>query len=256
MKVFISWSGERSKLVAEILNWWIRSVIQAVRPWMSTEIDRGALWFPKINDELAQTEVGVVCLTKENLDKRWILFEAGALAKGLSSNRVCTLLIDLQPNDLQSPLSQFNHTLPTETGMWSLISTINSALKDLALPHELLQRAYTTYWPPFKKAFDEAISNTKEGPQPEVRNDSDMLIELLSGMRALNSRMSDIETAIKPTIIDEGKSKPIHFTKFSYLWDNPSTNIEVSKYLIKILKNYNDIVKGSNENGLDDNTAA
>jgi len=253
MKVFISWSAERSKLVAEILNWWIRSVIQAVRPWMSTEIDRGALWFPKINDELAQTEVGVVCLTKENLDKRWILFEAGALAKGLSSNRVCPLLIDLQSNDLQSPLSQFNHTLPTEIGMWSLINTINSALKESALPHELLHRAYTTYWPLFKTAFDEAISKTKEGPQPEARNESDMLLELLSGMRALNSRILDIETAIKPKVTNEEKVKSSYWHETAYKID---TTTESGKRLTELLKNFIRTPKDSQEKGSGDFTAA
>ena len=88
MKVFISWSGERSKQVAEVLNDWIQCVIQAVDPWMSSkDIDRGALWFSEITDQLANTSIGIICLTKENKTKPWILFEAGALAKGLSSSR-------------------------------------------------------------------------------------------------------------------------------------------------------------------------
>ncbi|CAC9976768.1 hypothetical protein [Flavobacterium panici] len=54
MKVFISWSGERSKKVAELLDDWLQCVIQAVNPWMSSkDIDRGALWFTEINDQLA-----------------------------------------------------------------------------------------------------------------------------------------------------------------------------------------------------------
>lgn len=113
MKIFISWSGRRSQAVAEMLNDWIKCVLQASRPWLSTrDIDRGALWFSEIHDQLRDTSVGIICLTQENKERPWILFESGALAKGLSSNRVCTFLIDLKPSDLQDPLAQFNHTSP------------------------------------------------------------------------------------------------------------------------------------------------
>src|ERR1043165_153842 len=106
MKIFISWSGNRSRAVAETLRDWIKCVLQATRPWISTrDIDRGSLWFSEINDQLKDTSVGIICLTQENKNRPWILFEAGALAKGLSSNRVCTLLIDLKSADLEDPLA-------------------------------------------------------------------------------------------------------------------------------------------------------
>jgi hypothetical protein len=33
--VFISWSGERSKLIAEAFYEWLPMVIQSAKPWMS-----------------------------------------------------------------------------------------------------------------------------------------------------------------------------------------------------------------------------
>ncbi|WP_417071157.1 hypothetical protein [Niveibacterium terrae] len=96
MKVFLSWSGQSSKEVANLLSDWLCCVIQASRPWISTrDLDRGSLWFGEINDQLKDTTVGIICLTQENKTRPWILFEAGALAKGLSTSRVCTLLVDL-----------------------------------------------------------------------------------------------------------------------------------------------------------------
>ena len=60
MRVFISWSGVRSTAVAELLKHWIRCVLQASRPWISTrDIDRGALWFSVVSDILKDTSVGV-----------------------------------------------------------------------------------------------------------------------------------------------------------------------------------------------------
>jgi hypothetical protein len=122
MKVFISWSKSLSKECAEILSDWIKCTLQASEPWISSkDIDKGSLWFNEINDQLKDTKVGIVCLTKENKDNPWILFESGALAKGLSVNRVCTFLIDLSPADLANPLAQFNHTIPDQDGMKSLL---------------------------------------------------------------------------------------------------------------------------------------
>src|SRR3954470_11608790 len=128
MKVFISWSGELSRKVATILRPWIKCVLQATEPFMSAEdIDKGSLWFNALNDQLADTAVGIICLTRENVSQPWILFEAGSLAKGLSTPQVCTFLIDLAPKDLKAPLSQFNATSPTKDDLFRLISTINKS---------------------------------------------------------------------------------------------------------------------------------
>ena len=118
MKIFISWSGDRSRAVAELLRDWIKCVLQATQPWISArDIDRGAIWFSEIGNQLQDCTVGIICITQENKNKPWILFEAGALAKGLTSSRVCTLLVDLTPADLQNPLAQFNHTNNDRDGM-------------------------------------------------------------------------------------------------------------------------------------------
>ena len=72
MQVFISWSGVRSKEVAVAIADWLSQVIQAVDPWISSDIDKGARWSPEIAGRLEESKVGIVCLTKENLDNRWI----------------------------------------------------------------------------------------------------------------------------------------------------------------------------------------
>ncbi|MGH9930385.1 MAG: TIR domain-containing protein [Pyrinomonadaceae bacterium] len=78
MKVFISWSAERSLAIAKALHDWLPRVIQAVQPWLSeTDIGKGTRWEQEIGVELAQTRFGILCLTPENLDARWINFEAG-----------------------------------------------------------------------------------------------------------------------------------------------------------------------------------
>jgi hypothetical protein len=82
MDVFISWSGERSKYVAQRLHVWLRQVLQMVKPWMSSEnILAGARWTAEIVAHLSTSKFGVICVTPENLSAPWLVFEAGALAK-------------------------------------------------------------------------------------------------------------------------------------------------------------------------------
>lgn len=219
MKVFISWSGNKSKQVAELLDNWIQCVIQAVDPWMSSkDIDRGALWFAEITDQLANTSIGIVCLTKENKNKPWILFESGALAKGLSSNRVCTFLVDLMPTDLENPLAQFNHTVPTRQGVWDLVRTINLTLKENALKEPVLEKVFDTYWPQFENSFKSIIKNVPETEIVDERKENDIILEVLSTVRSLDRRMRSLENEHDNSEIlqkSEFKSLPIdtYFTK-------------------------------------------
>jgi hypothetical protein len=198
MKIFISWSGNRSRRVAELIDDWISCVLQASDPWVSTrDIDRGALWFTEIADQLANTNSGIICLTQENKNRPWVLFEAGALAKGLSTNRVCTLLVDLVPNDLQDPLAQFNHTMPdNRSSMRALVGTLNARLGENQIEERLLDRIFDTYWSQFEEGFAKILAETENQPSPPPRTDAELLNEILSGVRGLNQRVRKLESGV------------------------------------------------------------
>ncbi|EOG7752842.1 TIR domain-containing protein [Vibrio cholerae] len=194
MNVFLSWSGDRSKAVAELLDSWLQCVIQAVDPWMSSkDIDRGSLWFSEINDQLQNTTIGIICLTQENKNKPWILFEAGALAKGLSNSRVCTFLIDLEPTDVGTPLSQFNHTFPSQNGLWELVRTLNNSLKDKGLKEKTLELVFETYWPKFESEFNEILKITPQAGESHKRSEDEILLEILNSTRSMERRIRSIE---------------------------------------------------------------
>ncbi len=197
MKIFVSWSGNRSRAVAELFSEWLKCVIQASQPWISTrDIDRGAIWFSEINDHLTDVSVGVVFLTQENKDKPWILFETGALAKGLTSNRVCTFLIDLNPSDLQDPLAQFNHTLPEKLGLWNLTRTINSCVTDNPLDEKTLEKVFETYWPQFEADFAQAKLDNPIGEVIPPRSEKDILSEILDNTRSLTHKIRKLEDEV------------------------------------------------------------
>jgi len=193
MKVFMSWSGDRSKAAAELLHDWIKCVIQASRPWISTRgIGRGAVWFSEINNELKDTSVGIICLTHENKNAPWILFEAGALAKGLTTTKVCTFLVDLGTSDIRDPLAQFNHTLPTKDGMMSLAATLNSALES-PLDSNTLSTVFEAFWPQFEANFKAMLEQIPQEAKIETKSDTSILEAILESTRGLSQRMRSIE---------------------------------------------------------------
>ncbi len=111
MKIFLSWSGDRSKAIAEMLHKWLPNVVQAVRPFMSAnDIEKGTRWRSDLSNELEQASVSIICLTPENLEAPWILFEAGALSKQQKGSYVCTLLFGVDPVNIREPLAQFQAT--------------------------------------------------------------------------------------------------------------------------------------------------
>ena len=142
---------------------------------------------------MKDTSVGIVCITQENKGRPWILFEAGALAKGLSSNRVCTFLIDLNSTDLENPLAQFNHTLPNKDSVLSLVRTINTSQVVGVLDERILEKVFNTYWNQFEENFNEALIKYPVQSKIEKRTGENILTEILESTRFLNQRLRKIE---------------------------------------------------------------
>jgi len=192
MKVFISWSDERSKAVAQALRDWLPNVIQAVQLWMSeTDIAKGARWGSDMARELDETRVGIICLTPENLNAPWILFEAGALSKKrfVEASYVCTYLFDVAPTDVEEPWAQFQHTIANKEDTKRLLQTINNQVldDDEALSEEHLNRAFEKWWPELEEALA-SVPAVQEKPELQ-RTVPDMVEEILALVRALDREM-------------------------------------------------------------------
>ncbi|RJQ58938.1 MAG: TIR domain-containing protein [Desulfobacteraceae bacterium] len=200
MKVFISWSGDKSKAAAIALREWIQCVIQQVKPWVSEiDIAAGTRWGREIETELNDTKFGIICLTKSNTFAPWILFEAGALAKTIDKDTyVCPYLIDMEPSDIpQGPLTQFQAKRSDEQGTWELVQTINEALKDNRLKESSLRTIFEKLWQDLEKILKELPDENVE--DTEDRNPEDMIKEILEGVRQL-LRTKEIESAVEETL--------------------------------------------------------
>lgn len=144
MKVFISWSGERSKLMAQAMSETLQLILQHVKPWMSdVDIGAGTRWQAKIASELEASSFGLVCVTNENIDSAWVNFEAGALSKSLSDGQVIPILLDHPLDSLLGPLSQFQAVKPDKNGMLDIIKSINKYSAERGIEAERLNKILT-----------------------------------------------------------------------------------------------------------------
>lgn len=183
MKVFIGWSGERSRAVAHALHEWIPNVIQAVNPWMSEQdASKGSSWIPELITELGQASFGIICVTPENREAPWLAFEAGALK--VRERPVCPFLLGLEPTDLQGPgpLTLFQSVKAEREDTLHMMRDVNQALGDTSLTSDLLRKQFDRCWPDLEKSLTDARSLVDSPVKKrEVR---ELLAEILELVRA------------------------------------------------------------------------
>ena len=124
MNIFISWSGKASMEIAELIKNFIPKVIQSAKPYYTPDdIEKGLKWETEINQKLAECSIGLICLTKDNTDKPWILFEAGALSNRLDKAKVCPVLFGIKKSEITGPLSTFQLTEFTKNDFLKLLKS-------------------------------------------------------------------------------------------------------------------------------------
>src|SRR3989442_811264 len=177
MKVFLGWSGDTSHKVALALHDWLPSVIQAIKPFISSEdIAKGARWATDIANELQNTNYGVICVTRDNASSPWINFEAGALSREIVKSFVTPFLFDLRPSEIQGPLTLFQAVMNEEQDIFKLLSSINDR-QEVAqrLEKTALQAAFDMWWPNLKENLASLQREEGHKPSPQKRSTQEMV---------------------------------------------------------------------------------
>ena len=200
MEVFISWSGERSEKVAKALHDWLPSVIQSLRPFMSSaDIKEGSRWATDIATHLEQAKFGLLCLTPENLEAPWLHFESGALSKTIESTWVVPYLYKVSPTELQGPLTQFQAATADKDSTKNVMATLNSALGDNKLEEARLESSFENWWPKLETSLNEIQLTTEEAVP--IRTERDILEEILDLVRSLFRQGANSPTEPSPELL-------------------------------------------------------
>jgi len=193
MKIFISWSGDKSKEIASVFKDWIPAVIQAAKPYFSpNDIDKGARWSNEIAKELEASRIGIICLTDDNLKAPWLMFEAGALSKSMEKTRVCPILFGVEPTDLAGPLVQFQAAPFSKDEIHKVIKTINSQLGEASLESTVVDSVFEKWWPDLEEKVNKTLNKDRNRSGSELRSDRELLEEVLKISRTLYVRDREV----------------------------------------------------------------
>lgn len=198
MKVFLGWSGDLSHDVAVTLHDWLPSVIQSVKPYVSTEdIAKGARWSSVLAKELEASAFGIICVTRENSHSPWINFEAGALSKEIEKANVSPFLFDMKAAEVQGPLSQFQATVNDKNDVFRLLTSINNRQEEsLRLGSAPLKRAFDVWWPKLEELFA-TIDRGKPKAAIIKPDHGTMLEELLNLARAQQRKTDEVSRNVE-----------------------------------------------------------
>lgn len=198
MKVFISWSGDQSRKLADFLASWLKKLPLAIEPWVSKDaIDPGTRWGKELAEALEGTSFGILCITSENQREPWINFEAGAVSKTIEKSYVVPYLIGMKPSELEQPLKQFQAIEANEEDTWKLIETIYRASGDTTRTLNDLEESFKMWW----QKLSEQIEHVKKDimPKMETKTEPDMsdiklsLDKVLTFLESLSSRLLERE---------------------------------------------------------------
>jgi len=173
VKIFLSWSGDYSRDVAQLFATWIPCVLQQVDVFMSTNaIEAGDRWNDVISAALGEIDFGVIFITDENKERPWLLFEAGALAKDIHKSKVVPILIDAKEIDLsKSPLFGFQYKDMTKEGVFGLMRSIYQSIKDPIIDRSTLSKCLEKWWPELEGAYNKIEVPKPKKSKPKLSDD-------------------------------------------------------------------------------------
>ncbi len=218
MNIFISWSGKLSHKIALVLKEHLPQIINNLEPFVSSEdIQKGDNWNSTISGKLNTTDFGILCLTKENLESPWLLFEAGALSKNIAKAKVCSVLFDnLKQDEVKTPLSLFQTTKFEKEDFRKLFNTINTALGENKLSEKILNKSFEKWWPDLKEHIDKVTNEYFPQIKRQEDEKSDKLAEILLTTKYISKVVSRFNYNLPEDSLDLAKyndeTEPIIFT--------------------------------------------
>lgn len=199
-RVFLSWSEERSRNLALFLRDWLPRVVPTADPWMSEEdIDKGSRSGTKLLETLDDTQIGIVVVTPENIASTYLNFEAGALAKTAKNKQLaCPYLLGLKKSQVKGPLTLLQLTEADEKDTRRLVIDINSATGE-PLTEPQINHFFDNEWKSLQSKISELQKATTTTPLSRPRTQDDMLDELITRVRSIESALQRLASSVSFT---------------------------------------------------------
>lgn len=195
-KIFLSWSKNQSKEYALIFNRELKILFPTpgFEIFMSDkDISMGSLGITTILDNLSSSEFGIFFITEENQGEPWLNFEAGALSKGITENRVIPIGFDgIEIGFLNTPLKNFQGFTFGEEKFKASMKQINAA-SDASLADASFDVLLASCWNNITESMEKLLPKKKEAKKKDldiVEGKLNLIISELSKVN--NSHVSGV----------------------------------------------------------------
>lgn len=186
MLIFISWSGNASRAVAEILGTILQHMVRGASTFVSThDIDAGDRWGARLSEELEKSHHAILCVTRDNQDAPWLNYEAGAVSKFVDGSRVIPYTLGFPPGELKNgPLTWFQGVQNDEAGTWSLVRSLNHSMSK---PDDegFVREDFDLWWPRLREKMSELVTEEQDAIEENLPNERELLLELRQDVRRL-----------------------------------------------------------------------
>lgn len=173
MKIFISWSGEKSRRIAEHFKNTLPCFNNRISElfFAPEDIRAGRLWFTEIQEFLKDCDIGIVILTENNLQSPWIHFETGAIAKKVNESRIFVMKCGFDKKT-NPPLNLFQSTKPQDKKDFKrFISELNNLIENRRLTSEEVFDKFEANWPRFRNKYRSIIEQDSIKEKKETHLD-------------------------------------------------------------------------------------
>mgnify|MGYP000004652671 CR=1 FL=1 len=243
LTIFISWSRNPAKDIADKLQILLDKIFPNpdIEFFLSSsgknEIVAGEDFRNKLDNNLMDSNFGILILTKNNFERPWMMFEAGALSKGDNKSRIIPLFFDRDNRKIESPIEKFQNIEYNKEGLLKIIFSITKSLYDSDElgdnQKQLLENQLDTNWKSFKNDID--IILEKEYTY-EIENIQDDVATIMLDEKAyeniLPRREKHFQELIDNLIYDKSK-RIIIFGGISTILRDEKSIIEFSSWLVR-----------------------
>jgi hypothetical protein len=178
-----------------------------------TDIHSGERWQPEVSKNLETSDFGIFCITEENLNSSWMLFEGGALSKKVESSRIVPLLFGVELKNIPEPFKQFQSRKADKDGIYTLINEINN------LSYKILEKeSIATIFNSVFAKFNRRIAKIERSKQIYVDDwilDDEVycLISIMNNISEELKQVSKLYTDAHTNTIQNGEHEISEFMK-------------------------------------------
>ena len=186
-RLFISQSKERALRLAQALHTFLPMVVQGSDPWVSADgIDPGTNFRQAIDRNLTTSLAGIICVTPENQNEPWLLFEAGALTQK-PHEHVWIVLLDLEPGEMPRPLGDLQLTVASDRAqMFEMIKSIDRIVSEAmrrTQREQALERLFDMFWTSDLNPLVQDLLAHPPADRPAAPTQAELMTELLQEIR-------------------------------------------------------------------------